>query len=260
MTSFNIENATAFVTGTNKKNGIGRAIVDALLANGVKKVYATARDTTQLQELVETSNGKVVPVSLDVTDLESIKSLGKTYPDVNLVINNAGYFAGTSDDVDAAAKEIAINYIAPLAIVKSFKDTFENNNIVVESSEKKKSSAVVNIASIASLVNFPLGSTYSASKAASHSLTQGQRRDMPDTLVVGVYPGPIDTDMAPDDLPFDTTPPSAVADAVLSALADGNEDVFPDMMAKQLFAGWKTDFKAVEKQMAQPPQAATVAA
>ena len=259
MTSFNIENATAFVTGTNKKNGIGRAIVDALLANGIKKVYATARDTTQLQELVETSNGKVVPVALDVTDLKSIESLGKTYSDVNLVINNAGYFAGTADDVDGAAKEIAVNYIAPLAIVKSFKNTFETTHDTA-SSEEEKNSAVVNIASIASLVNFPLGSTYSASKAASHSLTQGQRRDMPNTLVVGVYPGPIDTDMAPDDLPFDTTPPSAVADAVLSALADGNEDVFPDMMAKQLFAGWKTDFKAVEKQMAQPPQAATVAA
>ena len=62
MPSFNIENSVAFVTGTNKKNGIGRAIVDALIAAGASKVYATARNASQLDELVASHNGKVVAV------------------------------------------------------------------------------------------------------------------------------------------------------------------------------------------------------
>src|SRR3569832_1083094 len=50
--SFNIENSVAFVTGTNKPNGIGSHIVRALLEHGAKKVYATARDESQLDYLV----------------------------------------------------------------------------------------------------------------------------------------------------------------------------------------------------------------
>jgi hypothetical protein len=68
--------------------------------------------------------------------------------------------------------------------------------------------------------------------------------------VVGVYPGPIDTDMA-ENLPFDKVSPSTVAQAIVDALENGTEDVFPDPMATQLYEGWKADAKALEKQMAQ---------
>ena len=256
MPSFDITNSVAFVTGTNKKNGIGRAIVDALLENGASKVYATARDASQLDDLVAESNGRVVAVSLDVTNKDQVKELGEKYSDVTLVVNNAGYFGQPDGDVvETAEKEIAVNYIAPLAIVKSFTPVLTKEVSSSDEDSIKVKSAVVNVASIASLVNFPLGPTYSASKAASHSLTQGQRRDLQSSLVVGVYPGPIDTDMA-KGVPMDKTPPSGVAKAVIDALTDGTEDVFPDQMAVQLHEGWKADAKALEKQMAQPQSAA----
>ena len=249
-TSINFETQVAFVTGTNKKNGIGRAIVHALLDQGVKKVYATARDTKDLQDLVTESDGKVVAVTLDVMDLDSIKRLPEQCPDVTLVVNNAGYFSsgtGSSleNEISNVQQEIKVNYLAPLAIVSSFAPLLKNSN----------ESAVVNINSIASLVNFPVGGTYSASKAAAHSLTQAQRRDLPNSLVVGVYPGPIDTAMA-EGLPFDKTPPSAVADAVITALKKGEEDVFPDGMANQLFTYWKADAKMVEQEMAKSVEVA----
>jgi short-subunit dehydrogenase len=100
------------------------------------------------------------------------------------------------------------------------------------------------------LVNFPGVATYSASKAASHSLTQGQRRELPNSLVIGVLPGPIDTDMAVN-MTFDKETPSAVAEAIVDALKNGTEDIYPDAMARQLFDGWKTDAKALEIQMTQ---------
>jgi len=250
MTSFNIKDAVAFVTGTNKKNGIGRAIVEALLAEGAKKVYATARDPSQLDDLVAAHKEKVVAVALDVTDLDAIKTLPSKYSDVNIVVNNAGYAAMTStlDDVSSAQKEIAVNYIAPLAIVQSFASVLQDAKST--DLQEAKASAVVNINSIASLVNFPLAGSYSASKAGTHSLTQAQRRDLPNSLVIGVYPGPIDTAMA-EDIPMEKTPPSAVAQSVVNALKTGTEDVYPDAMAKQLYEGWKADAKAVEQQMAQ---------
>ena len=186
MPAFQIKDSVAFVTGTNKKNGIGRAIVNALVAQGARKVYATARKTDQLTDVVQAHPaGTIVPVALDVTDLSKIENLATDYPDVTLVVNNAGYFGAVSslDDLQVAQTEIAVNYIAPMAIVKAFSPVLKKSN---------KATAVANVNSIASLINFPLGGTYSASKAAVHSLTQAQRRDLPSSLVVGVYPGPID--------------------------------------------------------------------
>lgn len=52
--------------------------------------------------------------------------------------------------------------------------------------------------------------------------------------------------------PFDKTDPKAVADSIAQALTSGIEDVFPDLMAQQLFAGWKQDAKALEAQVAAP--------
>jgi NAD(P)-dependent dehydrogenase (short-subunit alcohol dehydrogenase family) len=252
MLSFNIQSSVAFVTGTNKPNGIGRAIVEALLSHGATKVYATARDASQLQDLVAQHNGKVVAVALDVTDLKAIANLSIAYPDVTLVVNNAGYAAMTSSiqDVDRTLTEIQVNYIAPMAIGKSFAPVFAN---LKRAEEEIKPSALVNINSIASFVNFPVAGTYSASKAAAHSLTQAQRRDLNNSLVIGVYPGPIDTAMA-EDVPFDKVPPSVVADALIEALQQGTEDVFPDPMAQQLYEGYKADAKAVENSMAAEPE------
>ena len=244
MSTFAFENQVAFVTGTNKKNGIGQAVVTALLEQGVQKVYATAREVSQLKDLVTEHEGKVVAVELDVTDLEAIKKLPTLYPDVTLVINNAGYFSANNTlttDFSLAQQEMQVNYIAPLAIVSSFAPVLTKQSV---------QTGVVNIASIASLVNFPAGGTYSASKAATHSLTQAQRRDLPGSLVIGVYPGPIDTEMA-ENLPFDKTPPSVVANSVVEALKKGQEDVFPDAMASSLYDGWKVDAKMIERTMAQ---------
>jgi short-subunit dehydrogenase len=249
MPSFTIKNSVALVTGTNKPNGIGRAIVDSLLANGAAKVYATARDASQLDYLVAAHPpGKVVVVELDVTDLEAIAKLSESYTDVNLVINNAGYMAFTSSvqDVDRTFAEMQINYIAPLAIGKSFAPLFAT---LQSPNDQTKPSALVNINSMASFVNIPVGGTYSASKAAAHSLTQAQRRDLPSSLVIGVYPGPIDTDMA-KEVPFEKVGPNTVAEALIDALEHGIEDVIPDPMAKEMYQAYKADAKAMEKNMA----------
>ena len=100
-------------------------------------------------------------------------------------------------------------------------------------------------------MNFAVAGTYSASKAAAHSLTLAQRRELAaqGTHVHGVYPGPIDTAMA-EDVPMEKVAPSVVGDAVVAALRSGDEDVFPDPTAQGLYAQWREDPKAVEREMA----------
>lgn len=241
--TFQAENTIAFVTGANRPNGIGRAVVDALLAAGARKVYATARDPQQLAELVEQSAGRVVAVPLDVTDAGSIRAAVANAPDVNLLVNNSGFFGGVDSlaDLDIIKREIDVNYYGPIALTAAFAPVLSNNG----------GGHVVNVNSIASFVNFPLGSTYSASKAASHSVTIGQRRELAPqgTHVIGVYPGPIATDLA-KDIEMDKFPPSLVADAILAGLRDGSDEVFPDAFSQGLFAQWQQDGKAVEREMA----------
>ena len=246
MPSFQIQDSVAFVTGTNKVRGIGRALVEALIEHGAKKVYATARNTSQLDELVAKYNGKVVAVTLDVTDFDAIATLPEKYPDVTLVINNSGYF-GDTNDLETAKNEVMVNYLAPLAIGKAFSSIFAKAE--VDENSDIKPAALVNINSIASFINFPVAATYSATKAAAHSLTQAQRRELPNALVIGVYPGPIDTDMA-DGIAMDKTPPSKVASEIIDALLNGTEDVFPDPTSVQMYEGYKADSKAMEQQMA----------
>ena len=57
---------TALVTGANR--GIGEAIVDALIAAGVKKVYVAARNISALEPLGDRHGSRVVPLRLDVTN------------------------------------------------------------------------------------------------------------------------------------------------------------------------------------------------
>jgi len=240
-----IENSVALVTGANR--GIGRAFVEELLAAGAARIYAAARKPESLARLVKAGNGRVIAVGLDVTDAAEAASAARNR-DVTLVINNAGvaHLAGVTSepDNDKARQEMETNYFGVLNVVRAFAPVLAGNG----------GGAIINIASIASHVNFPSLATYSASKAAAHSLTQALRAELAGqgTQVVGVYPGPVDTDMAAD-IQMAKVTPGSVARAALVALQADEEDVFPDPMSAAMRAGLLADPKAVERQAAGTP-------
>lgn len=68
-----VKDLVVFVTGASRERGIGRALVEEAIKRGARKVYATARNVSQLKDLVAKFHGKVVAVELDVTHLEQIK-------------------------------------------------------------------------------------------------------------------------------------------------------------------------------------------
>lgn len=72
---------------------------------------------------------------------------------------------------------------------------------------------------------------------------------MNQSLVIGVYPGPIDTEMTVD-LTVDKVPATVVAKALVQALEDGAEDVLPDHTAQEMIKEWKVDAKAIEQKIA----------
>ena len=239
-----IEEKAALVTGANR--GIGKAFVEELLAAGAAKVYATARKTASLKDLVEKGDGRVVALELDVTNPERIEAIAKDHGDVSLLINNAGIanYTGIIDagSIESARDEMETNYFGVLNMVRAFAPVLAANG----------GGAIVNVSSVAGLVNFPILGSYSASKAAVHSLTQGARAELAKqgTLVAGVYPGPVDTDMAAE-FPMDKTSPNAIARTILDGVESGEEDIYPDPVSSEMRAGLLGDPKAVERQAGQ---------
>jgi len=243
MPSFEIQDSVALVTGANR--GIGRAFVEALIKAGAKKVYATARKAESVQDLVDSHPNVVESLPLDISKPDQVSAAASKAADVTLLVNNAGVANGSfvlgSPDTSGFKKDVEVNLFGTTDMIRKFAPGIESNG----------GGAIVVLNSVASLVNFPLFGGYSASKAALHSVTQSVRGELAskDILITGVYPGPIDTDMA-KPLDMEKEPPSAVAEATLAGLAAGAEEVFPDAMAKDLASNFKSDWKAVEKSVA----------
>ena len=246
MSKLNIspEGKTAFVSGANR--GIGKAITIELFEQGAQKIYAGARNLDSLNELKARYRDRLMPTKLDVTDDASIAAAMKIADDVDILINNAGIFITggffSSDTIESLNKNHEVNVLGLVKLTNSF----------ISVLKKKKEAAIVNISSITGLANMPMAATYSATKAAVHSITQGMRGELAhdNILVVGVYPGPVDTDMT-KNISMDKDAPENVAKVVVQGLIDGEEDIFPDPMSQQIGQIYQSAPKSVENQFGQ---------
>ena len=241
--AMNIEGTTALVTGTSR--GIGRELVHALIKRGAKKVYATARSLTDIEDLEKSYPEVVETLPLDITDDTATLETAEQCQDVELLINNAGVnrMSGllAAEGIDGARLEMETNYFGTLRMCRAFARVLKNNG----------GGCIVNMLSVLSHVALPLMGSLCASKAATLRLTEGVRAelDASNTLVIAVMPGAVDTDMS-RDFPPPKMPAAEVAKAVLNGIVEGQEELFPGEMASGLREGLKADPKSVEKELA----------
>lgn len=232
---FEIRGKTVLVTGANR--GIGRVIVKTCLQHGAAKVYAAVRNLDSAADLVKEDGDKIVPVELDLAKPGTVTAAAATASDVHVVVNNAGVLRNASplaaDAIDSLKAEMEVNVYGLIRIARSFAPVLKANG----------GGALVQLNSVASLKCFADFATYSASKAASYSITQGLRDQLAEqgTVVLSVHPGPIATDMAnAAGLGDIAEPPSLVAEGIIAALAAGDFHLFPDSFAKQVGAAYKS--------------------
>ena len=173
-----LQGSVALVSGGNR--GIGKAFVEGLLAAGAKKVYAAARKPGD-----PTIAGSV-PISLDITNPEQVALAAARCADVDLLINLSPFIS--SPDVREARAAMETNYFGTLNMCRAFAPVLKRNG----------GGALVNMLSVVSWSTAAFLGGYAASKTAELALTRGVRIELRSqrTLVVGVYAGLVDTDMA----------------------------------------------------------------
>src|SRR6266480_252599 len=110
--SMTIEGKTVLVTGANR--GIGRALVDEVLSRGASRVYAGTR--TPLSR----TDGRVVPLTLDVTDRAQIRSAVEQVESLDILVSNAGVSLGGDLDRAVIEQHLAVNLFGSLDVIQTF--------------------------------------------------------------------------------------------------------------------------------------------
>jgi NAD(P)-dependent dehydrogenase (short-subunit alcohol dehydrogenase family) len=225
---------TVLVTGANR--GLGRALVDEALSRGAKRVYAGTRQP------FSHADDRVTPVMLDVTDETQIQRVAGQVESLDVLINNAG--VAIDDDMSDRAvleQHLAVNLFGPWSLTQAFLPLLTRTN-----------GAVVNVLSTAAAAALPIIPSYSASKAASWSMSQSLRALLAPrgVSVHAVLAGPMNTEMS-RKLPVPKASTESVARAILDAVQAGEDDIFPDPMSATLAESWRSGaVKAMERQNA----------
>jgi len=234
---------------TDGRAAVAAPLARGLVAAGAELVYvgmpepwppAAVADFAQIPQ--------VLLRPLDLTDNESVADLAAEIAGkVDILINTAGHHRphGVLDrGIETARAEMELNYFGLLRLAHSFAPA-------LRARAADGAAAWVNLLSIFALTSFPLHGTFSASQAAAHSLAQSLRTELRSAglRVVNVYPGPIEEPWN-DALPPPKLAPAALAAAVITALRDGVEDVYPGEVAQDWLARWRDNPKALEREAA----------
>ena len=165
-----IRGATALVTGGTA--GIGRELAKQLVEGGAR-VIITGRDKARLDEMAAW-NARIVPHQVDFSNGEEVdrfvREVARDYPDLLLVINNAGVqmemdLVHGADAMPDIRKELAVNLDAVIAVTIG----------LVPVLSAQGGGMIVNVSSGLGVLPKAASPVYCAAKAGLRSFTRSMR-------------------------------------------------------------------------------------
>ena len=240
---------------TDGKTAVGQALVRAFVAAGAVNVLAGFPGPWKKKPRTNGLGAPAPPARgpPDVTNERSVNELaGEIGGKVDIVVNNAevhrAFGVAARRGTDVARAEMEVNYLGLLRLAQAFGPALKGRS----ADGVAHATAWVNLLSIYALANFPPHGTYSASKAAAYSLAQCLRAEMRPAgiRVLNVFPGPIDDEWN-QQMPPPKLAPAALASAVVKALREGLEDVYPGDVAQEWLERWRDNPKVLERELAQ---------
>lgn len=215
---------TIFISGGSA--GIGLEIAKKFNAAG-NKVIINGRSRERLEQALKVLDNAIAiqgNLSVEADRIRIAEDLKTNHPEVNIIVNNAGaaFMNDLSNSENNAAEkayqEINTNYISVIHFT----------SLVLPQLLKQDDSAIVNISSIAVFRSNKFLPTYSASKAALHSYTQGLRDTFQENEklhIYEVYPPLVNTEFSAEIGGANGIPPSEVADELFLALEQNQFEV-----------------------------------
>ncbi len=196
-----LKNKRALITGGSR--GIGAAIVKRLAREGAQVALTYSGSPDRANEAVKSAEklgAKAIAIKADSADanavVAAVEQTVKELGGIDILVNNAGVLAlGTIDDFKLADfdKTIDVNVRAVFVATQA------------AARHMKEGGRIINIGSCnADRMPFPGGSVYAMSKAALVGLVKGLARDLGarGITINNVQPGPVDTEMNPDNSEF----------------------------------------------------------
>ncbi|MGL1902129.1 MAG: SDR family NAD(P)-dependent oxidoreductase [Fibrobacterales bacterium] len=168
-----LTNNTILITGGS--SGIGFQMAKVLLKRN-NVVIITGRNQEKLDDVKSRLPG-ITTIQSDVSNPQDVQELytqvSTEYPDLNILINNAGIMwtinlQDHSYNLEELTKELDINV----------KGTIWMNDLFLPLLKKNKNSATVTVSSGLAFVPLPISPVYCATKAALHSYTQSLREQL----------------------------------------------------------------------------------
>ncbi|MEJ2903239.1 SDR family NAD(P)-dependent oxidoreductase [Pedobacter panaciterrae] len=181
-----------FITGSSR--GLGRSLTEAVLSSG-DKVAATARDITQLNDLVTRFTDQILPIALDVTDYEqvyaSVAEAAKHFGRIDVLVNNAGFgIIGAAEAYtdEQMRSQLETNLYAPIEITRAVLPYMRNQG----------EGRILQISSIGGRVGNAGLTMYQAAKFGLGGFTEALAKEVAPLgiYVTSVEPGGFRTDWA----------------------------------------------------------------
>jgi 3-oxoacyl-[acyl-carrier protein] reductase len=184
------QDKVAIVTGGSR--GIGRAIVQALAANGAKVAFTYVNNKALADEVAQSDS--IAAYQADVTSFDQAKELVKQVKErfgrIDILVNNAGI---TRDKLLAMMSEKDWDDV----IDTNLKGAFNVSKPVVGTMIRQRSGTILNITSISGIVGMPGQVNYSSSKAGMIGFTKALAKEMAkaNITVNALALGFVETDM-----------------------------------------------------------------
>jgi NAD(P)-dependent dehydrogenase (short-subunit alcohol dehydrogenase family)/uncharacterized OB-fold protein len=235
---------------TDGRTEVGRAVAAALAAAGAT-VYVGIAESWKPFDGEEEVRRKYKIVPLDVADERSVQDLAADIGGkIDILVNTGEHIrpGGILDrhGVTTIKDEIEKIYLGFVHLAQAFGPAMRARG----ADGVNSAAAWVNILSVFALANWSSFGTYSAIEAACLSLSHCLRGELRPggVRVVNIFTGPLDTEW------FQTVPPpkvtpNAVANAIVSALNSGTEDVFVGDVADDIRRRLLSNPKAVEREL-----------
>lgn len=190
-----LQDKVAIVTGAGR--GIGRAIAQALAAEGARVVVNYSRSAEAAEQVVTSiceQGGNAIALQADVSQADQVAALFAStlerYGRVDILVNNAGI---TKDKLIVRMSEEDWDVVLNTNLKSAFLCAKSAAMLML----KQKSGIIVNVGSVIGAVGGAGQSNYSASKAGLVGLTKSLAKELGsrNIRVNAIAPGFVETDM-----------------------------------------------------------------